>query len=133
MAFPLQLHTFENKSSSAALNPPAGLLAPPVWPVLDDHPPNSSSAWTLGAGLKPPEAPGTIGVLAKELEDAPQPPKSLDAVVVLVWAGAALGVEDVSLEPPQALLPQTSAPAMPLLPKDDAAAGAGEGLTGGET
>jgi hypothetical protein len=58
--------------------------------VLEDHPPNSSSAWTFGAGLKPPEAPGTIGVLAKELvcaagaAGAPQPPKSFDAKVVLV-------------------------------------------------
>lgn len=52
------------------------------------HPPNSSSAATLGCVTSPPEAPGTIAVLANEpmvLVPAPPPPlllphapKSLD-------------------------------------------------------
>lgn len=45
--------------------------------VLLIQPPNSSSAATLGAGAKPPEALGTIGWLAKE-------PPVVEAVVVLL-------------------------------------------------
>lgn len=46
-------------------------------PVLLVHPPNSSSAATLGVGANPPEAPGIILWLAKEPPVLPQGPKSL--------------------------------------------------------
>lgn len=109
--------TFENKSSSAP-NPPAGFDVDVVLllegPVLLAQPPNSSSAVTLGAGLKPPPAPGTIGVLAKEPPALPvllpHPPKSLpDGVTAVGWLGVAAAGSGVA----QSLLPQTSAPDMP--------------------
>jgi hypothetical protein len=79
--------------------------------VLLVHPPNSSSAATLGAN--PPDAPGTMGWLASEAH-----PISLDAVAVVVvfaglgGSGAALGASGVA----QALPPQTSEPDQPLPP-----------------
>lgn len=86
------------------------------------HPPNSSSAATLGCVTSPPEAPGTIAVLANEPMVLapppplllPQPPKSLDGcglVTGLLAAGAGAGSA-------HALPPHTSAPENPppLLP-----------------
>lgn len=67
--------------------------------VLLVHPPNSSSAATLGAN--PPEAPGTIGLLASEAQ-----PRSLDVEVVAGFAGSAGAGSGVA----QALPPQTSDP-----------------------
>lgn len=63
--------TLENKSSSKPAGFAAPLLAGAVG-ALPAQPPNSSSAATFGAALKPPPLPGTIGVLAKELE-SPHP------------------------------------------------------------
>lgn len=81
------------------------------------HPPNSSSAATLGCVTSPPDAPGTIAVLANEpmLLLPPPPtllphaPKSLDGcglVTGLLAAGAGAGSA-------HALPPQTSAPENP--------------------
>lgn len=69
--------------------------------VLLVHPPNSSSAATLGAN--PPEAPGTIGLLASEAQ-----PRSLDVEVVAGFAGSAGAGAGSGVA--QALPPQTSAP-----------------------
>jgi hypothetical protein len=51
-------------------------------PVLLVQPPNSSSAATFGAGVNPPDAPGTILWLANEPPPMllPHPPKSLPAL-----------------------------------------------------
>lgn len=90
-------------------------------PVLLAHPPNSSSAATLGCGLKPPLDPGTIGVLAKDPELAQ--PKSSDEEVVtaggLLGAGAAAGAAGSGVA--QAFPPHTSAPDMPTTPNAGAA------------
>lgn len=103
-------HTFEKRSSL----PPTGLADPDpvVGPVLLAHPPNSSSAATFGAALKPPDAPGTIGVLANDPEE-PHPPKSplppktgFGASAGLAGAGAAAAVFVSGVL--QALAPQTS-------------------------
>lgn len=83
------------------------------------QPPNSSSADTLGATENPPEAPGTIGWLAKEvLPELPQPKSFTGAGAsggaVLVMTGlcclVASGLDHA--------LPQTSAPDKPLDPKE---------------
>lgn len=146
----LYSQTFE-KRSSLAPNPPAGLAPPAVVVVLVVgallvQPPNSSSADTLGATENPPEAPGTIGWLAKEvlpglakdvLPELPQPKSFTGAGAgggaVLVTAGlcclVASGVDHA--------LPQTSAPDRPLDPKEprepigfEAAAGVTAGAAG---
>lgn len=114
-------HTLENKSSSPPKPPDdlAGALPAVVvvdGPVLLDQPPNSSSAATLGAGLNPPPAPGTIGVCAKELVLLPPHPKSFEAATGagLFCAGAAGGL--VGAAEAHSLPPQISAPeAMPLV------------------
>ena len=62
------------------------------------HPPNSSSAATLGAGglrenppdEKPPEAPGTMGWLAKDPVELPQP-KSFTGAAAAGLGAAATG------------------------------------------
>lgn len=82
------------------------------------HPPNSSSAVTLGCVTRPPEAPGTIAVLAKELPMPdpplllPHAPKSLDgcATGCGVAAGLLAGAGSA-----HALPPHTSAPENPPL------------------
>ena len=116
----LYCQTLEKRSSSPPkpLDPvDAEAVVVVVWPpmpVLLDQPPNSSSAATLGAGLKPPPAPGTMGVLAKALlELLPQPMSLLTAGLLMAAAGwtaeagggglAAAGVAH-SL-PPQASMP----------------------------
>jgi hypothetical protein len=90
--------TFENRSSPP--NPPADLdvLVVAAGVVLLVQPPNSSSAATLGA--KPPDAPGTMGLLASESH-----PKSFDVVVGLGGSGLSLGASGVA----HAFPPQTSA------------------------
>lgn len=95
--------TFENRSSAPASPPPAGLIVLSVAVVLLVHPPNSSSADTFGT--KPPDAPGTIGLLARDAQ-------SFDAVLITAGfdgSGAGLGGSA------QALPPQTSDPPQPLL------------------
>ncbi|KAL5883700.1 hypothetical protein ACKVWC_011556 [Pyricularia oryzae] len=102
----LYCHTLENKSSLPP-NPAAGLAVPPdafPVPVLLAHPPNSSSAATLG--WKPPEAPGTMLWLAKPPPPLlPQPPKASELLegmvvaVLLAGAAAASGVDQASLAP----------------------------------
>lgn len=105
-------HTFENKSSLPFAAPPVTGAA-----VLLVHPPNSSSAATLGCVTSPPDAPGTIAVLANEPMPLllppppllPHAPKSLDGcglVTGLLAAGAGAGSA-------HALPPQTSAPENP--------------------
>ena len=111
-------HTLENKSSSPP-KPPLGLVWPPLPPAAGPllvHPPNSSSAETLGdaIGLKPPDAPGTMGVLAKAPPVLPQP-KSLAAGFGgsgAFWMGAGAGAAGAA-GAPQSLPPQTSAPEKP--------------------
>jgi hypothetical protein len=73
------------------------------------HPPNSSSAATLGAAANPPDAPGTIGVSAKEL--VPQPKSFVFARPGLFGVGLASGSGAAHAFPPH-----TSAPDSP--PKD---------------
>lgn len=96
-------------------------------PVLLAQPPNSSSAATLGAGLKPPPLPGTIGVLAKEPPEEPQP-KSLpvagtvDVVVAGMIGSAGAAGALGSGAAAHSLPPHTSAP--------DRAGGAKEGAAG---
>lgn len=132
--------TLEKRSS---LPPPIGFAEPEPagGSVLLVHPPNSSSAATLGAALKPPDAPGTIGVLANELEERPpeepHPPKSppregLGASAALGAAGAAAAVVVSGVL--QALEPQTSDPDQfpELIVLVAAGVGAGEGALGWE-
>lgn len=78
-------------------------------PVLLAQPPNSSSAATLGAGLKPPPDPGTMGVLAKADAEFPHP-ISFDGrgAAGLLGGGGAAG-SGVA----HSLLPHTSAPDIP--------------------
>lgn len=89
------------------------------------QPPNSSSAATLGAGLKPPPDPGTMGVLAKA-PPLPQP-RLLDVVLVssgLAFAGAAGAGAGAGAGVAHSLPPHGSA--MPIPPNalaDVAAAG----------
>lgn len=98
-------------------------------PVLLVHPPNSSSADTLGCVTSPPDAPGTIDVFANDPPPMlPHPPKSLDDACT---AGCGVGALAGGAGSAQALPPQTSEPP----PRDDrgmegvvVAAGAGEGL-----
>lgn len=123
-------HTLENKSSSPpkpeAL--PAGLL-PVAGPALLDQPPNSSSAATLGAGLKPPPIPGTIGVLANA-PVAPHP-ALLEAGLGISGLFCAGGGAAAAAGGPElhSLLPHTSDPDHP--PKEPAPAlGAGDGAAG---
>ena len=73
-------------------------------PVLLVQPPNSSSAATLGAGLNPPEAPGTIGVLANAPPVFPHP-KSFVFVASGLFTAGLLACSGAA----QALSPQTSA------------------------
>lgn len=125
-----QPQTLENRSSSAPPNPPAGLEAGLLLfdgPVLLAHPPNSSSAETLGCGLKPPPEPGTIGVLANDPPEAPQP-KSFDEEVAaggLLGAGSAAGAAGATGAAgpgaAQAFPPHTSAPEIPDVAKAGAA------------
>ena len=112
--------TLENKSSSTAPNPlpEAGGFEPAVpvdGPVLLAHPPNSSSAATLGWTLKPPPDPGMMGVLAKDPPVAPQPRVLEDAAGGLLAAAGAAGAagSGVAHAPP----PHTSAPAIPAAAK----------------
>lgn len=113
--------------------PPAGFegaaALPADGPVLLAQPPNSSSAATLGVGLKPPPDPGTMGVLAKE---EPPQPRPLDEAFVsagLCCAGAEGAAAAKELPPPLAhsFPPQASAPDMPVIPKAPVDAGAGTG------
>lgn len=102
----LHCHTFENKSSPPPPNPVAGL---DVLFVLDVvvllvHPPNSSSAATLGAN--PPDEPGTMGWLASEAH-----PISLGAAAAAGFGGSG---EALGASADHALPPQTSEP--PQLP-----------------
>lgn len=75
--------------------------------MLLAQPPNSSSAATLGAGLKPPPEPGTMGVLAKAPPLLPQP-KSLGgagaatAGAGLLWTAGAVGSFAAHSFPPHA-------------------------------
>lgn len=94
--------TFE-KRSSLAPNPPAGfvplvLVFPPVLLV---HPPNSSSAATFGAALKPPDAPGTMGVLASVLLAPPQPKSLVLPKPGLFTVGLLAGSDEAHALPPQ--------------------------------
>ena len=93
------------------------------------QPPNSSSAATFGAGLKPPEAPGTIGVLAN---DPPVFPQLKSFVLVTsglfatgLLAGAGSGAA-------QALSPQTSALEKFVELKEDVGFVAAGVVTGGD-
>lgn len=123
------------KRSSLPPNPAAGLALPPlvvVFVVAEGallHPPNSSSADTLGAGglrenppdEKPPEAPGTIGWLEKDPVELPQPKSFTGAAATGLGAAAAgcgLGAsgaaqafphtsEPEKLEPPKELVELT--------------------------
>lgn len=103
----LYCQTLENKSSFPPA-PLAGFAAEvAAGPALLVQPPNSSSAATFGAGAKPPEEPGIIGWLARELPELPQP-KSLVAPRV-----DGLGASWLFLAGPafdHALSPHTSAP-----------------------
>lgn len=83
------------------------MLLPP--PVLLVHPPNSSSAVTLGAVVRPPDAPGTTLWLANELPEL-LPQSKLLAVVVLVASGLFTGAALVVSGVLHALPPQTSEP-----------------------
>lgn len=88
------------------------------------HPPNSSSAATLGAGglrenppdEKPPEAPGTIGWLAKDPVELPQP-KSFTGAAAAGLGAAAAGCGLDASGAAQAS-PHTSAPEKLEPPKD---------------
>lgn len=83
--------------------------------MLLDQPPNSSSAVTLGAGLKPPVAPGTIGVLAKALLELPHPKSLPDGTLEssgLLCAGAGGGLVGAGVA--HSFPPQTSAPDIPV-------------------
>lgn len=116
-------HTFE-KRSSLAPNPVAGLLplvAVVVFVVgaLLVQPPNSSSAATLGVTAEnPPEAPGIIGVFAKEPAPELPHPKSLTGAGAGVGAGfAAAGGCCLGASGVDHALPHTSAPDKLLDPK----------------
>lgn len=117
---PTHSHTFENKSSLPP-NPLDPLPPPPIpvgGPVLLVHPPNSSSAATLGCATIPPDAPGTIEVLANDppmLAPLLPQPKSL-AGGGLMAAGLLAGAGSGAA---QALPPHTSAPeSAPALPME---------------
>ena len=92
-------------------------------PVLLAHPPNSSSAATVGCGLKPPPEPGTMGVVAKDPPGLPQP-KSFDVEAAAGGfagaGGAAVGAAGSGAA--HAFPPQTSAPEIPGVAKAGAAA-----------
>lgn len=107
--------TLENKSSLAPK--PLDPDVPVAGPVLLVHPPNSSSAATLGCVTRPPEAPGTMDVLAREPPPPlllPHPPKSPPNAL----AGCGLGALGAGSGVAQALPPHTSAPDMALPPVD---------------
>jgi hypothetical protein len=98
--------------------------------VLLDQPPNSSSAVTFGAGLKPPVAPGTIGVFEKALLELPHPKSFPDGTLEssgLFCAGAAGGLVGAGVA--HSFPPQTSAPDIPV-PNPTVAALAPELLDG---
>lgn len=152
----LYCQTLENRSSF----PPTGLaeLDPVVGPVLLVHPPNSSSAATWGAApnppealgtigllanepeaLKPPDAPGTIGVLAKELDEphpprsaAPPKPEDLGASGAFAGAGAGAAAAVFVSGVLQALEPHTSEPDQFAEPRVLVAAGVGLAAGGGD-
>lgn len=97
-------HTFEKRSSLATNFEPVLVGGP----VLLVHPPNSSSAATFGCVTNPPDAPGTIEVLANEppvLVLPPPQPKSLAGGGMKAGLFGAAGSGAA-----QALPPHTSAP-----------------------
>lgn len=83
--------------------------------------PNSSSAVTLGAELKPPPVPGTIGVLANEELGIPHPNSvagDLGCPLLLGMAAGAGGAEGAgAAADDHSLVPQTSTPGIPGDPK----------------
>lgn len=85
--------------------------------VLLVQPPNSSSAATFGAAANPPPAPGTMGWLAKEPPELPQPKSLAGAEIGFGSCGLCClggsGAEDHAL-----LLPHTSAPERLFVPKE---------------
>lgn len=129
--------TLEKRSSSPP-NPDFATAGFPLvdGPVLLAQPPNSSSAVTLGAGLKPPPAPGTIGVLAKEELEFPHPKSAAGALGCWGLLGANVtgaGAGAAGAGVLHSLLPQASRPDMPPDPKaGEVVEGAGAaGLLGG--
>lgn len=126
--------TFENKSSlppNPFDPPPAPPLIPLGGPVLLVHPPNSSSAATLGCVIRPPDAPGTIDVLAKDppmllpmlpmllmppLLLLPPQPKSLagGGLMADLLAGAGGSGAAQALPPPHTSAPEST----PELPRE---------------
>jgi hypothetical protein len=100
--------------------------------VLLAHPPNSSSAVTLGAGLKPPLAPGTMAVLAKEELEFPHPKSAAgDLGCWEALCTGATGTAGAGAGALHSVVPQTSAPDIAVDAKaDGAAAGAAAGAAG---
>ena len=122
-------HTLLNKSSLPP-TPPVGLeLAAPLVPAVVVQPPNSSSEATLGVGLNPPLAPGTMLVVARELPVLPHPKSLAAALEASGLFVAAVAVVSVL----QALPPQTSELELAQFALEEAigfAAGAGVGAEG---
>ena len=90
------------------------------------HPPNSSSAATLGCVTSPPVAPGTIAVLANEPMVLPPPPPPLlppHAPKSLDGCGLVTGLLGAGAGSAHALPPQTSAPEKPPPPPPIVASG----------